>query len=521
MKRYIRIILSVCMAFFLAVQTALSVAATGVDEIIDVYIQDKSSFFDDLEFGDNDWAALCYIRLYGTEGADGYLASVESAAQSMMSSERFVKPTDLQRAAIILSAAGRCSEELICAAVYNNDKLDRQGMNAYVWGLIAANCSGIAAPENAFNTSEMLLAYLLDKQLADGGFSLKGNAADTDMTSSVIYALAPHRDNGIVAAALERAEQCLRALQLESGGYSSMNVENCESAAQAVTAFAALGYGREDAQVKKALDAMLSYRREGGYAHLPDSDADGIATMQALLALTSLELLNGGRALYVLSEEPHDTVEQSALSAVQTSETRDISDDIPTKPETTFTGDGIRYIIGSVLLGTGVVAMVVLLIVGKKKLMLLPLLLIVAGAAVFLLDIRTPDEYYSPSVSDGIDVTVVVDCSEALSYEPSQYLPENGTMLSCSVTVPEGSSAFNALIEAAKGQQLQVEHTGSAFGEYVQGIGGLYEFDCGSESGWLYSINDERPSVSAGAYILSTGDVVEFFYTCSLGSYPQ
>ncbi len=506
------------MAFFLAVQTALSAAAYGADEIFAVYNQDKSSFFEELEFGDNDWAALCYIRLYGTEGAEAYLDSVEGAAQSMMSSERFVKPTDLQRAAIILSAAGRCSEELICAAVYNNDKFDRQGMNAYVWGLIAANCSSITEPENALNTVESLTEYLISKQLQDGGFSLKGSAADTDMTASVIYALAPHMGVESVAAAVVRAEQCLRALQLESGGYSSMNVENCESVAQAVTAFATLGYGEDDIQVKKALDAMLSYRRECGYAHLPDGEADGIATMQALMALTSLELLSDGRALYEFSEEQQAVAEQSDSGTVQASEE---SDDILTEPETGFTGDGIRHIIGGVLIGAGIIATIILFAIGKKKLLLFPVLLCMAGIAVFLLDIRTPDEYYSSAASDGIKVTVTVDCSEALLYELSLDLPENGVMLSCGVTVPEGSTAFDALIEAAKGQQLKVEHTGSAFGEYVQGIGGLYEFDCGSESGWLYSVNSERPSVSAGAYTLSDGDAVEFIYTCSLGAYQQ
>ena len=515
MKRYIRIILAVCMAFFLAVQTALSAAAYGAEEIFSVYTEDKSSFFEDIEFGDNDWAALCYIRLYGTEGAEGYLDSVERAAQDMMSSERFVKPTDLQRAAIILSAAGRCSEELICAAVYNNDKFDRQGMNAYVWGLIAANCSDITEPENTLNTVESLMEYLISKQLQDGGFSLKGSAADTDMTASVIYALAPHMGVESVAAAVVRAEQCLRALQLESGGYSSMNVENCESVAQAVIAFTALDCGEDDIQVNKALDAMLAYRREGGYAHLPDGEADGIATVQALLALTSLELLGEGKALYELSDEPYETVEQSASSAVQE------SDDIPIEPDTGLTGDGIRYIIGGVLIGAGVIAMIILLAIGRKKLLLFPVLLCVSGIVVFLLDVRTPDEYYSSAASDGIRVTVTVDCSEALAYELPLDLPENGAMLSCGVTVPDGATAFDALIEAAKSQQLKVEHTGSAFGEYVQGIGGLYEFDCGSESGWLYSVNSERPSVSAGAYTLSEGDVVEFIYTCSLGAYPQ
>lgn len=515
------------MAFFLAVQTAISAAASCTEDIFSIYSQNKISFFEDLEFGDNDWAALCHIRLHGTNGAERYLDSVETAADQLMDTEGFVKPTELQRAAVILAAAGRCSEELINAAVYNNDKLERQGMNAYVWGVIAANCSGIEAPDNALNTVDMLTEYLLSKQLADGGFSLKGSLADTDMTASVIYALAPLKDDEKVNEALAKAEQCLRNLQLNSGGFSSMDIENCESSAQALVAFAALGYGREDEQVSKALEAMLSYRRENGYAHLPEGEANGIATVQALLALTALELSENGGLLYDYCDTEHNPVATTPSSTseqpsftVQTEEIMaDITEDVPAA----LTGDAIRLIIGGTLMVTGVISAIALMICGRKKLLAIPVVLLVAGAVVLLLDIRTPEEYYaSEHSSGGITVTVTVDHSAVLGYELPVDLPESGMMLSeYTVSITEESSAFDALIAAAKAQQLQVDHTGSAFGEYVRGIGGLYEFDCGSESGWLYNVNGEHPSVSAGAYSLSDGDEILFIYTCTLGTYQR
>ena len=30
---------------------------------------------------------------------------------------------------------------------------------------------------------------------------------------------------------------------------------------------------------------------------------------------------------------------------------------------------------------------------------------------------------------------------------------------------------------------------------YVEGIGNLYEFDCGSESGWMYKVNGWFPQL--------------------------
>ena len=191
MKKTYRTLIAVCVAVFFATQIAFPVAAVETDRIFEVFSENAADFYDGLESGDNDWAALCRIKLYGTDGADEYLASVEQYSQQLMKSDGFVKPTELQRAAIILSAAGRCANELINAAVYYNDKLERQGLNAYIWALIAANCCAADAPADAVNTKETLAGYLMSKQLEDGGFSLRGTAADTDITSAVIYALAP------------------------------------------------------------------------------------------------------------------------------------------------------------------------------------------------------------------------------------------------------------------------------------------------------------------------------------------
>ena len=52
---------------------------------------------------------------------------------------------------------------------------------------------------------------------------------------------------------------------------------------------------------------------------------------------------------------------------------------------------------------------------------------------------------------------------------------------------------------------------------YVQGINNLFEFDHGSESGWLYSVNGEFQSMSCGNYTVKDGDYVEWFYTLDFG----
>ena len=53
---------------------------------------------------------------------------------------------------------------------------------------------------------------------------------------------------------------------------------------------------------------------------------------------------------------------------------------------------------------------------------------------------------------------------------------------------------------------------------YVAGIDGLYEFDCGKNSGWMYRVNDKFPNYMAGKCKLHDGDKVEWLYTCVRGN---
>ncbi len=53
---------------------------------------------------------------------------------------------------------------------------------------------------------------------------------------------------------------------------------------------------------------------------------------------------------------------------------------------------------------------------------------------------------------------------------------------------------------------------------YVEGIGNLYEFDCGSGSGWMYRVNWWYPNYGCSRYQLADGDYIEWRYTCDLGA---
>ncbi|QHT59813.1 DUF4430 domain-containing protein [Paenibacillus lycopersici] len=63
----------------------------------------------------------------------------------------------------------------------------------------------------------------------------------------------------------------------------------------------------------------------------------------------------------------------------------------------------------------------------------------------------------------------------------------------------------------------KVRAIGSGPTRYVQGIDGLSEFDRGSGSGWMYSVNGVFPNYSADSYTLKPNDVVAWRYTLDLG----
>ncbi|MGN1423054.1 MAG: DUF4430 domain-containing protein [Oscillospiraceae bacterium] len=549
------------MAFIIAVQTAFCYAAaassgergaaiSGVFSLLSGGNSD-ADFLDGADSG-SVWAPLCYIRLYGTDGAEGYAGRMLAAAEELVDRDGFVTPTELQRAAVVLSALGKCPRGLIDRAVYLNNDLDRQGFNAWLWALIAANCSGAEPPENAVNTRESITAHILSRQLADGGFALFGDKADADVTAAAIYALAPVSGNAEVSAAVSAAVECLSGMQLENGGFMSVGVENCESAAQAVIAFTAAGV--KDERLEKAVGAVMSYRRgDGGFAHTFDGESNRVATVQALEALTALELSERGELLFD-APLPRDelavgegngvenTPETSA--AVGTGNTPETSAAVgaESNPETsaavgagntpetnapTFGGQDIKLII-CVVCAAGALACAVLFAVKRRGgLLAAAVVLAVCGGGVWLLDIKTPEEYYGQEEQSGVAVTVSADCSAVLSrmgdideaVNPAEVIPADGVVIGqTEVSVAEGGTAFDALTAAARANGVRVDYTGSVYGVYINGIGFIYEFGFGSTSGWMYRVNGEFPDTSAGTFVLSEGDKVEFIYTCDMGN---
>lgn len=533
MRRITGILLAVCTALFMAVQTAFSAPAEfgwedRAQECFGYFMRQRGAedFWDGLDSGATDWAAYCYARLYGADGSEEYAQSVERHVGELYSAGGFVRPTEYQRAAICITVTGGNPSLAARLGAFGCEILDRQGFNAYIWALIALNVTGIQPPEGAANTADTLTEYLIAHQHADGSFALMGDGGDVDITAAAVYALAGTDSPGAAEAA-QRGADWLAGFD----SYSTMGVRNCESTAQAVIALSAAGR-RESAE--KAAAQLEEYRREGGgYAHLPDGEVNQMATAQTLEAFTALALAERGGSLFGkysgAAAEP-DGAESTAESAEIPTLTAESTAESGMQPGNTaqggLTGTHIRIIISAVL-GAAAVACGILFAFRRKK-ALIPAAALLAALAggVWLLDIRTPEEYYSESGGGPVRVTVLAECSTVLSHmdiidpavNPPEVVPEDGVIIArCEVSLPEGATAFDALAAAARKQRVRVDYTGSAYGTYVRGIGYVTEFGFGELSGWMYTVNGEFPDVSVSDRVLESGDVVEFRYTCDLG----
>ena len=100
-------------------------------------------------------------------------------------------------------------------------------------------------------------------------------------------------------------------------------------------------------------------------------------------------------------------------------------------------------------------------------------------------------------------------------------VPEDGMLLPVTeVEFTGGNSVFDVFRQTLKNQKIHFEYVdASAYDSvYIEGIGNLYEFDCGPQSGWMYSVNGTYPGLGCSGYTLADGDVIVFSYTLNLGA---
>ena len=129
-----------------------------------------------------------------------------------------------------------------------------------------------------------------------------------------------------------------------------------------------------------------------------------------------------------------------------------------------------------------------------------------------------------PGGDSGLSCTIQIRCDTILdnmeNLEPGKnaYVPANGVILATStIGFVDGETVFDVLKRACEAAEIQLEYSWTPMYDsyYIEGINNLYEFDCGSESGWMYKVNGWFPNYGCSAYPLKDGDVIVWCYTCN------
>ena len=117
-----------------------------------------------------------------------------------------------------------------------------------------------------------------------------------------------------------------------------------------------------------------------------------------------------------------------------------------------------------------------------------------------------------------IECHTLLDNMDNVKESKQKYVPASGVILKkTKVTFTEGETVYDILKRTCKkaGIQLEVSYSGGYGSYYVEGIGHLYEFDCGRESGWVYSVNGKQPNYGCSSCVVQAGDNIVWSYTCS------
>ena len=133
----------------------------------------------------------------------------------------------------------------------------------------------------------------------------------------------------------------------------------------------------------------------------------------------------------------------------------------------------------------------------------------------------------SSSQEESHTCTISIECSsildnwDDLKSSKAEFVPSDGWILYPSeVSFTPGDTVFDVLKSACSqvGIQMSSKYTPLYGSYYIEGINQLYEFDCGQNSGWMYSVNGWFPNYGCSSYTVEDGDNIEWKYTCDLGS---
>ncbi|WP_339244946.1 S-layer homology domain-containing protein [Paenibacillus sp. FSL F4-0243] len=309
------------------------------DKAVSPYIQNTAAFLQKtvtnpvISSVGGDWTVFGLARS-GVKVPDSYYAkyyaNVEATLKEKAGKLHSVKYTEYDRVILALTSIGKNIDKVagynLLEPLADFDTVIKQGINGPVFALIALDSNHYDIPVvkdvKTQTTREMLIDYILGREINGGGWALGSNAteADPDITGMVIQGLTPYyKTNAKVTAAVDRGIAWLSKTQTADGGFASWESTNSESIAQVIVALTGLGIDpHKDSRFIKngrsAVDALLGFAApEGGFYHVKQGgvgnggakpgEVDLMATDQAMYALVAYDrFVKGQTSLYDMTD---------------------------------------------------------------------------------------------------------------------------------------------------------------------------------------------------------------------------
>lgn len=124
--------------------------------------------------------------------------------------------------------------------------------------------------------------------------------------------------------------------------------------------------------------------------------------------------------------------------------------------------------------------------------------------------------------TDTVTCTVTVECKSILDHMDDlkegheEFVPDDGYIIKdYTYKAKKGYTAYDALKGACKKNDIKLTAKSTSYGIYISGINNLDEFDCGKQSGWMYSVNGIMPNTTCGNVNVDDGDSIVFTYVCT------
>ena len=228
-----------------------------------------------------------------------------------------VKYTEYSRVILGLTSIGKDPRNVggynLLEKLADFKKVIKQGINGPIFALIAFDTNNYEIPivegVQVQTTREMLIDYILGKEIDGGGWALSGKIPDPDITAMALQSLAPYKNDSKVKPYIDRALSVLSKLQDDRGGYSSWGTTNSESVDQVIVALCALGIDpAKDERFIKGNEWLISnlmrfYVSGGGFKHVENMDIDAMATDQGMYALVAYQrFLDNKNRLYDMTD---------------------------------------------------------------------------------------------------------------------------------------------------------------------------------------------------------------------------